>query len=261
MTATADVTAAVDALFDQSVEPIDEGYNAFTVVCTLSPEHLDGFEDTRVDWHHQYALAPHIRALILRELWGWKWSELHAFLEADDHAQTIGYDPDKFENDADVPSYSAIYRAWNQYFGDDLKQIIKKVARHIRDYARETGNLLGNQTLHAEDNEDVSERTQYRVKRRLAHQMIEQFRTLFYDEIDVNLPNEASFEKKDLLDFFLHIALTDDFANNGAKTWREEVDDEDTAPSGDTLRDYIRMFDELEEREVSRMFREVSELL
>jgi len=91
--------------------------------------------------------------------------------------------------------------------------------------------------------------------------MIEQFRTLFYDKIDINLPDEANFEKKDLLDFFLHIALTDDFANNGAKTWREEVDDEDTAPSGDTLRDYIRMFDELEEQEVSRMFRKVSELL
>lgn len=261
MSATADVTSVVDVLFNQSVEHINEGHDAFTVVCALSPEHLHGFNDTRADWHHQYALAPHVRALILRELWDWKWSELHAFLEADDHAQTIGYDPDKFKDDADAPSYSAIYRAWNRYFGGDLKQIVEEVARYIRDYARESGNLLGNQTLHAEANEDASERTQYRVKRRLAHQMIEQFRTLFYDEIDINLPDKASFEKKDLLDFFLHIALTDDFANNGAKTWREEVDDEATAPSGDTLRDYIRMFDELEEQEVSRMFREVSELL
>lgn len=169
MSATADVTTVVDVLFNQSVEQINEGHDAFTVVCALSPEHLHGFNDKRADWHHQYALAPHVRALILRELWEWKWSELHAFLEADDHAQTIGYDPDKFEDDADAPSYSAIYRAWNTYFGDDLKQIIEEVARHIRDYARESGNLLGNQILYAEPNEGVSERTQYRVKRRLAH--------------------------------------------------------------------------------------------
>jgi len=116
MTSNEEATMAVDALFNQAIKPIDEGHDAFTVVCALSPEQLNKFEDTRTDWHHQYALAPHIRAIILRELWDWKWSELHAFLEDDDHAQTIGYDPTKFKDDADAPSYSAVYRAWNRYF-------------------------------------------------------------------------------------------------------------------------------------------------
>lgn len=255
------ITIAVESLAKQGVEQVENGHDAFTVVCALAVEQLDHLDDNRTDWHHQYGIGPHVRSHILRELHDWKYSELHDFLEEANHAETIGYDPEKTKDDADAPSYSAIRRAWTEYFGPDLKQLVEEVAQHIREHARETGNLIGSLPLEAEDKESASERTQYRVKRRLAHQMIEQFRTLFYDEIEINIPENASFEKEDLLDFFLHIALTNDFANNGAKTWKEEVDDESTAPSGDTLRDYIRMFDELEYREVSQMFNEVSELL
>jgi len=258
---SSDVADAVNALFGQASEQVDRGNDAFAVACALAPERIDGLDDARADWHHQYALDAHIRAMVYWRLVDCKMTELHRFLQEDDHARTLGYDPEKFADGNTAPSYSAINRAWNEYFGDDLRRLVEELDRHIREYARERGNLLGSQTIRTEDVEGTSERTEYRVKRRLAHEMIERFRDLFYDEIDLNLPDEAHFEKRDLLDFFLHIALTGDFANNGAKTWREEVDDESTAPSGDTFRDYIRLFDELEESEVSRMFEEVSELL
>lgn len=140
-------------------------------------------------------------------------------------------------------------------------QLIDELCSCLREYARESGNLIGSQRLREEDGEDVSERTEYRIQRRKTHKFVEQFRELFYEKIEINLSENADFEKGDLLDFFLHIALTNDFANNGARTWQEDVDDEDTAPSGDTLRDHIRMFDELTENEVSEMFRKASDLL
>jgi len=254
-------STVVNALVEQAQNQIDDGHDAFTTVCALPVERLSGIGDERAKWHYQYGLGPHVRAITLREINDWQWIELHDFLETNDHAQTIGYVPEKFADDADAPSYTALYRAWNEYFSPELKQIVTETVARIREYARKTGNLIGSQTLEAEDKQNVSKRTEYRVKRRLAHEMSDKFRDLFYDKLDLNLPDNAEYSKEDLLDLFLHIALTDDFANNGADTWREEVDDEETAPSGDTLRDRIRLFDELDRGEVSQMFQEVSELL
>lgn len=115
--------------------------------------------------------------------------------------------------------------------------------------------------LNLEDRTGDSQRTQYRVKRELAHETADKFRDLFYEKLELNLPENSEFTEADLYDFFLHIALTGDFANNGADTWREEVDDESTAPSGDTFRDYLRMFDQLEENEITELFETINELL
>lgn len=65
-----------------------------------------------------------------------------------------------------------------------------------------------------EDRTGDSDRTRYRVNRKLAHETADKFRDLFYEELDINLPEKAVFSKEELYYFFLHIALKDDFANN-----------------------------------------------
>ncbi|MDG5821816.1 transposase [Natronococcus sp. A-GB7] len=255
------VSDAVDALYEQAIEQVERGHNAFTVACTLTPENLHEFDDARAGWHHQYGLGSHFRAMVLRELWDYGWQDLHRTLSKHDRARTIGYDPEKIPEGKDAPHRTTLSRAWNNYLGDDVKQVVEDLCGHIRDFARETGNLLGSQTLSVEDKEDVSPRTEYRVKRRTAHEAADQFREVFYDKIDLGLPEGAAYTKEDLLDLFLHMAFSNDFANNGAKTWREEVDDESTAPSGETLRNYIRIFDELDDGKVSEMFDALSDIL
>lgn len=255
------IAAAVDELAQQGIEQIERGHDDFTIVCALPIDSLLVARDAPVEWNYKYELGPLIRTRVLHRLQDCKLTELHQFLEADTNAQTLGYEPEKFNAGNNAPDYSTLHRAFNKYFDEDITRLIDELCSRLREYARESGNLIGSQRLREADGEDASERTEYRIQRRTTHKMVEQFRDLFYNVVDMNLPEEATYEKEDLLDFFLHIALTDDFANNGARTWKEDVDDEDTAPSGDTLRDYIRMFDELEENEVTEMFLQASELL
>jgi len=251
----------VDAIVAHGAVQIDKGHDAFTVAAALSFRSVDLFEDHRADWHVKYDLAPHIRAMVYRELCGCEWTTLHRFLAAEDRAQTLGYDTKRFADSTGAPSRTALSRAWNNYMSDEVKDAIEEACQRLREIARETGNLIGSQTLETEVKQDVSARTKYRVKRRKSHEAAEQFRDVFYDELSLDMPDGATYTKEDLFDLFLHMAFTDDFANNGSLTWKEEVDNEETAPSGDTLRHYIRLFDEFEEGEVSEMFDAISDVL
>lgn len=260
-TLNGNVSAAVDTLAKRGIEQIERGHDDFTIVCALPIDSLLVARDASTEWNYKYDLGPLIRTRVLHRLRDCKLTELHEFLEIDTNAQTLGYDPEKFKAGTNAPDYSTLHRTFEKYFDEDITQLIEGLCSCLREYARESGNLIGSQRLREEDGEDVSKRSEYRIQRRKTHKIVEQFRDLFYEEIEINLSENADFEKGDLLDFFLHIALTNDFANNGARTWQEDVDDEDTAPSGDTLRDHIRMFDELRENEVSEMFRKASDLL
>lgn len=251
----------MDALFEQAIEQIECGHDAFTVSCALTYDRFDAFGDARSDAHYKSDLGAHVRSMIYRGLCDYGWTDPRDALETDDRAQTIGYDPAKFSDGAAAPNRTTLYRAWDEYFGDELQEVVEAVVQRIREYARDTGHLLGSQTLETEDKHDASPRTEYRFKRRITHEMADLFRDRFYDEIDIEMPENAQYDKEDLFDLYLHMAFSNDFATNGAKTWREDVDDEDTAPSGDTFPSYPRAFDELHDNEVSEMFDAVSNIL
>lgn len=242
-------------------QQIEEGHDAFTLACAIEFVSFDEYEDSRESCNDEYSIQAHIRTLFLKEIHGWGWTDIHDFIKKEDHAEIIGYDPDLFAEGKSAPSRTTISRAWNDYFGNQLTEDIKTLYKWARSYARATNNLIGDLMFEPEERTGDSQRTQYRVKREQAHEIAEEFRELFYNEIDLGLPEDSRFEIEDLLDFFLHIALTDDFANNGADTWREDIDDESTAPSGETFRRYVRMFDELDENEVTEMFDAIEELL
>lgn len=251
----------VDVTVRQAIDQIDKDHNSFTVACGLSFDSLQMFEDSRADWHHSYSLAAHIRAMIFKQLNDYGWTTLHNELAEDDRAEIIGYDPENFEADNNAPHRTTFSRAWNDHMGPTLKAVINKIVQDIREYARKTGQLIGSQTLETEDKDDASPRTKYRFKRRKTHQVSERFRELFFDEIELNLPDNANYTKEDLLDLYLYIAHTDGFASGGSEDWMEDNDSDRPVPSGDTFLKYIRQFNELEDNEVSEMFDVLSEVL
>lgn len=197
----------VEHIVSQATVQIDKEHNAFVVACGISFDSVEIVGDRRAEWQHKYALEPHVRAMLLRDLCGYDWTTLHTTLETDDCAQTLGYDPEKFPEGANAPHRTTLYRAWNDYFGEQLRRGVKEAGRRIREYARESGNLIGKQQIDAESKEDASRRTKYRIKRQTADEMAAMFRRMFYDELDLNLPEDADYEKADLLDLFLHMAL------------------------------------------------------
>lgn len=248
---------------DQCEEQIDASSDAFTVACAVKFETIPYFETCNEEWDYKFDLAPHLRAMILRELEDYKWTELSDFLKTENRARTIGYDPDKFKRGKKAPHRTTITRSINDRLDDDLEEALRLAIYQVQEYALETGNPIGSQQIGVEEEkeDDYSRRSKYRLKREKTTRLAKQFLGLFYDELELPVPDGAEVDKNDLFDLFLHMALTDDFANGGSETRRYEVDDETTVPSGETFRDYIRELDELEESEVSEIFNQVNELL
>lgn len=92
-------------------DQINAGHDAFTIVCSISFNSFDQYEDSRDSYNQEYDIESHVRALLLKDLHGWGWTDLHKFLSEDKHAQTIGYDPTKFGSENTAPSRTAISRA------------------------------------------------------------------------------------------------------------------------------------------------------
>ena len=153
-------------IVNQATQQLEQGNtNPFVIACSLSFDSLDVITDARVDWHHKYNLAPHIRTMVFYHLRSDNnWSALHRFLSKNDRATTIGYDPEKFTSDNPAPSRTAFTRAWNNYLGDKLKQTIGSAVTEIHHIAREQGAPVDVDALDQEDREDASTRTKQRVK-------------------------------------------------------------------------------------------------
>ena len=171
-------------------QQIEESREAFTVACAIEFASLDEYEDSRKSCNDEYNIQAHIRTLFLREIHGWGWTELHDFIKEEGRAETIGYDPKLFAEGKSAPSRTTISRAWHEYFGNQLKEDIDTLCKWVRSYAKATNNLIGDLMFEPEDRTGDSQRTQYRVKRKQAHEIAEEFRELFYSELDLDLPEE-----------------------------------------------------------------------
>ena len=234
----------------------------FVIACSLSFDSLESVTDARVDWHHKYDLEPHIRVMVFYHLRADNnWSALHRFLSKKDRAITIGYSAEKFPNKNTAPSRTALTRAWNKYMDDILKDTVVHAAKEIRNVSREHGSPVDVDALDQEDREDASTRTKQRVKREASEDVARKTREWFYPEIDLGLGENAVFENEDLLDLMVHMCRERDFANNAADTWSLDADERRKTPSGDTLRDHIRAFDELDNNEVTELFDGAKETL
>lgn len=63
------------------------------------------------------------------------------------------------------------------------------------------------------------------------------------------------------MDLLTYMGLTNHCANDGSVMLRRDDDNPELVPSGDTLRDYIRQFDEVKQGEVTDLFGNLSTLL
>lgn len=81
---------------------------------------------------------------------------------------------------------------------------------------------------------------------------------LVYPMVDLKIKCNGKFTTKDLLDVLVHVALTNDFANNGSVTYKA-VSSKDSAPSGDLMMHHFSKFDSIEK--VSKMFEKISNII
>ncbi|MBI2545262.1 MAG: hypothetical protein HYW22_01525, partial [Candidatus Aenigmarchaeota archaeon] len=105
--------------------------------------------------------------------------------------------------------------------------------------------------------ENKSEKTFYNNKNEKLNELCRLVKKKIYPKISLDIRSNSIFRKSDFLDMLVHIALTEDFAENGSRTFQYASNKR--VPTSDTLLYHIKKF---EDREVlQKMFIEVFDLV
>jgi hypothetical protein len=140
--------------------------------------------DEYAAWHASTPLRAMVRALFLKELEGWSFSELHRNLDANpEDAAALGFD--------DLPSRTTFGRAWRDRFDDQLRHTIEYNARTIRDLAHEMGCPIGLNAIEPEEKDSVSDRTEDRFINRKAKEVTEEMQRLVSPAFDFDRAENA----------------------------------------------------------------------
>ncbi|MFC4553478.1 MULTISPECIES: transposase [Halorussus] len=228
-------TVARTVIEQQAIRLLETTDDVTSLVAALEFESLASYEDARIDWHSKYNLASLVRAMYLRELTGYSNTELADHLNEVDNAARLGFDTDQFCGEQAAPVHSTFSRAWNHYFGDDLKHYIQQTSDRILDYAHEQGNPLGMRALEPEDKGEVSTAVETRYTRKKISEVIQEMKRLVYPEIDLGRPEEGvQYHDNAFLDMSVLMSLHDTAAETGSTIYDDHTTRSTGAPDGDT---------------------------
>lgn len=82
-------------------------------------------------------------------------------------------------------------------------------------------------------------------------------RKVVYPQIDLKIKPNGKFTSSDLLDVLVHVALTNDFANNGSQTFK--VNNSKECPSGDLMMYHFSKFKSVDQ--IRTMFEKISDFI
>ncbi len=192
---------------------------------SLEPLLLREYEN---DFHFRFNPVSMAKAIILKKLKDMKsFEELYDYLKSHpNEARLLGFN-------GRLPSRRTLSHFYNERISVDVKRIIDAFARISREMMFKKG-LIPDVDLSYQHDDNVSERTLRRRKRKkenLIHQL------------PIELKRNSIYTREDLLNLLLHMAITNDFAENGSKTFE--------SLSGKTLLYHLR---KLEVEEVIESF-------
>jgi len=148
-----------------------------------------------------------------------------------------------------------VKRSLNKFLRNKIdsktKKVLDSVAQDILTIATEKGKIL--------DIEIVRKTIKKKVKStKELKEALAMIKRLVYPQIDLKIAHNAIFTSRDLLDVLVHIAYTNDFANNGSFTFRE-LNPERKYPSGDTLMYHFSKFESISE--IKAIFRRIFDVV
>ena len=209
--------------------------------------------DEYADWHAATPLLPMVRALFLKELEGFSFSELHRHLkDTPNDAEALGFD--------DVPSRTTFGRAWRDRFDEALQHTIEFNARRIRDLAHQRGCAIGLNAIEPEDKSGASKRTKDRFINEKAKDITEQMQRLVFPAFDFDRAKNAKYETDTFCELQSHMGLSASAAESGTDLFADDTTRED-APDGDTHLYNIKRLDaekiqEMVDEGISRMVKQ-----
>ena len=186
------------------------------------------------DFHFKFDPIPMTKAIILMKLKDMKsFEELYDYLKSNpDGSKLIGFNKK-------IPSRRTLSYFYNERISIDARRLIDKIAEMSKRVLEEKGIIYPE----VEIPNDVSERTIRRKRRKYLDSMYKFMKENLIYLLPLKMNGNCIYTKDDLLDLLLHMAITNDFAENGSKTFK--------SLSGKTLLYHLR---KLEVEEVIESF-------
>lgn len=144
----------------------------------------------------------------------------------------------------------------NHILDNDSKELIEFIARKIEEISEKFGILLDIKTLKPErPSKDTQERNQRLQRSEKTRDVCRLFKRRISPFIDFHQHHNVVYNKQELINLLVHLGLSQDFAENGSKIFKEQQ----KSPSGKTLLYHLRKYPNIQE--LQTMFTTVFEIV
>jgi len=132
----------------------------------------------------------------------------------------------------------------NHILDDKIKVTIDYIARKVVEITDRFSIDLDIEVAIEKPNKKASRSTFYHKRGKKAKELAKLLKKRIMPFLDLNLGRNCIYKKKDFLDLLIHMALTQDFAENGSKTLKEL---RKFVPDADTLLYHLKKYKDLKE--------------
>ena len=119
------VVGGIATIAQSQCEHCEDYADVETLVCQLPVDHFTfAAHDSLAPYSGPYMMAIHVRAFLLKELNDWDETVLHDHLRANPSLrQNLGFES--------IPNQSTFWRAWNERFSAELRDVVRDCADSI----------------------------------------------------------------------------------------------------------------------------------
>jgi len=155
-----------------------------------------------------------------------------------------------------VPTQQIISYFINNILDEETRQLIDFITSKINEISNKFGILFDTNILRPTQPKEQANRTIYHNKSLKTKEISILFKKRFSSAIDLNIQKNSIYHKHDFIDLMLHMCNTNDFAENGSKTFQLQ---RMKIPNGDTLLYHLKDYNDIEQ--IKRMFLSIFEMI
>lgn len=156
-----------------------------------------------------------------------------------------------------VPDQRTISYFINHILDKNSSELIDYAVSKIEEIADKFGIIFDVEAIQIEKpKKETPKKSLHYKKKKKAREVCRLFRKKLFPFINLNMGPNCIYKKNDFLDLMIHLALTQDFAENGSKTFQEK---RDSVPDGDTLLYHLKEYPNF--KDLQRMFITLFEII
>lgn len=158
---------------------------------------------------------------------------------------------------SETPDRTQVGYFINHILDNDSKELIEFIAKKIEEISEKLGFLLDVKTLEPEKpTKDTKERNLCIQKNEKTVEVCRLFKKRVAPFINLHQNHNAVYTKNELIDLLIHLGLSQDFAENGSKIFKEL---RKRGPDADTLLYHLKKYGNIDE--LQNMFKTVYEVI